>query len=581
MNSNADTDKQFIELPVSTTLDEIDVKNIGVSTKYIIAKQEDTIIKILPVSELFRALIVSKEKPDLALGGLGGELSFICLDDYRSLLDIGDISSDVVLIVSAEGSVESIVEYPDKSKQLEIYKAIVENFEEEIFVTDNKGRVILVNAKGEQIIGVSASELEGRLVENLVEQETISNSGALEVLRQKKKVNIMQQVKKDSRWRLCTAVPVVNRRNDIVLTLCTSKDVTELVNLKKELEIKEDDLDRKNTELNHIQEELFAQVNFISKSREMRHVKEKVKKVAPLNLTVLLEGETGSGKDVVARAIHALSSRRDSPFVKVSCATFPDTLIDSELFGYEKGAFTGADSGGRKGKIELADGGTLFLDEIGEISLGAQVKLLEFLQDKNIFRVGGVKKIKVDTRIIAATNRVLGQEVEEGRFRKDFFYRLNLFPITIPPLRSRREDIPALVTYFLEQNNRKYGKNIAFSDQLLEKFLNYEWPGNVRELEHMVERAVVLYDDDGDICAEDSMWDVLRGYRPGDGGVFCPEIIPYGRAKLELARQLVGRAYDLYGSTYKAAEVLEIDQSTVVRILKRINEDKDSSQVQK
>ncbi len=573
MDTKYKKSKSFLELPATTTLGEIGFKKLSENIKFIIVNRENMIVKVLPVLEIFRSLLFNKGDNDLTIGDINGGINFCCLSEDKSLLDIDCLSSDIVLILSSNGSVVEVVDSACISKQLMVYKAIIESFEEEIFVTDNKGRVLLVNPKGEQIMGMKASEMEGRFVEELVEQQVFSISGALEVLRQKKKIHIMQQVKEGRKWRLCTGVPILNGQGNIVLTLCTSKDMTELVDLKKELENKEDELKRKNIELSNMQEELFTQVNFISTSPEMRHIKDTVQKIAPLNLTVLLQGETGVGKEVVARAIHALSPRRESSFVKINCATLPDKLIESELFGYEGGAFTGADSKGRKGKIELAHEGTLFLDEIGDISHDIQVKLLEFLQDKELFRIGGTKKIKVNTRIIAATNRVLQVEVKEGRFRKDLFYRLNLFPITIPPLRNRREDIPALITYFLELYNRKYNKNISFNEQVIKEFLDYEWPGNVRELEHMVERAVVIYSNDINVCTKDSMWNILKGPRPNEGGVFCTEIIPYKRAKRELECQLIGKAYEVYGSTYKAAEALEIDQSTVARILKRIRED--------
>lgn len=572
METKLGNNSNFMEIAAATILAEVKAEKLPPYLKYLIVKDDHKIIKVLPVSSLYRALLTEKNTQKLTVADLDNSLSFSSLTKGKSLLNIDNFDAQVILVLSPEGSVEDVIDSSGKNKQLLIHKAIIENFEEEIFVTDRKGRILLVNPKGEEIMGMPAAEMEGRLVEELVEKQVFSISGASEVLRQKKKIHVMQQMKKGSRWRLCTGVPVLNRQGDIMLTLCTSKDMTELVELKKQLETKEDELKRKNAELGHMQDELFAQVNFISKSPEMREVKETVQKIAPLNLTVLIQGDTGVGKEVVARAIHALSPRRDAAFVKINCSTLSDTLIESELFGYEGGAFTGADSKGRKGKIELAHGGTLFLDEIGEISPSTQVKLLEFLQDKELFRIGGTKKIKVNTRIIAATNRILHDEVEEGRFRKDLFYRLNLFPIMLPPLRQRREDIPALITYFLEQYNRKYNKNIVFDEQVVKEFLKHEWPGNVRELEHMVERAVVVYNDGMEICINDSVWDMLRGTYPKDEGVFCPEIIPYKQAKRELERQLVRKAYDMYGSTYKAAKVLEVDQSTVARILKRIRE---------
>ncbi|PZR25404.1 MAG: sigma-54-dependent Fis family transcriptional regulator [Citrobacter freundii] len=219
---------------------------------------------------------------------------------------------------------------------------------------------------------------------------------------------------------------------------------------------------------------------------------ENIRMVAPTNTSVLLLGETGTGKESAARAIHQLSGRRNQPMITVNCAAMPLTLLESELFGYEKGAFTGA-SQRRIGKFEQANGGTIFLDEIGEMALDAQVKLLRVLQEKQIERVGGDGLINVDVRIIAATNRNLEKEVAEGRFRLDLYYRLKVFPVELPPLRQRLEDIELLATFFLEKYCQAAGKTInGFSEAVIEQLRSYTWPGNIRELEHLIERTVVL-----------------------------------------------------------------------------------------
>jgi transcriptional regulator with PAS, ATPase and Fis domain len=217
-----------------------------------------------------------------------------------------------------------------------------------------------------------------------------------------------------------------------------------------------------------------------------------IRKVAVTTTTVLITGETGTGKELVAHAIHRNSNRRDNPFIKINCAAISENLLESELFGYEKGAFTGAVST-KPGRFELADRGTLFLDEIGELPLDMQVKLLRVIQDHEFERVGGLKTIKVDVRLLAATNRNLFQEVKNGRFREDLFYRLNVFPLHLTPLRERKEDVPVLVEYFLEKFNRKLEKEIkAIDGPVMDLFIKYEWPGNIRELENIIERLVLI-----------------------------------------------------------------------------------------
>ncbi|AFM42762.1 response regulator with CheY-like receiver, AAA-type ATPase, and DNA-binding domains [Desulfosporosinus acidiphilus SJ4] len=228
----------------------------------------------------------------------------------------------------------------------------------------------------------------------------------------------------------------------------------------------------------------------VGNSVKMQTVKHLVERVAPTPATVLIQGESGTGKELVANAIHTLSPRVGGPFIRVNCAALTETLLESELFGHEKGAFTGANAR-KTGRFELADSGTLFLDEIGELSFNVQAKLLRVLQERTFERVGGEKTIKVDVRIIAATNRDLLKEAQEGRFREDLYYRLNVFPIFVPPLRERREDIPGLSEYFLEKL-RTYGGSKTLTPEVLSQLMTYTWPGNVRELENVVERMVII-----------------------------------------------------------------------------------------
>jgi transcriptional regulator with GAF, ATPase, and Fis domain len=219
-----------------------------------------------------------------------------------------------------------------------------------------------------------------------------------------------------------------------------------------------------------------------------------IQRVASADSTVLLQGESGTGKELFARAIHQLSPRRDRPFVAINCAAIPDTLIENELFGHEKGSFTGA-TGRHLGKFELADNGTIFLDEIGELSPSVQSKVLRVLQEQRFERIGGTATIDVDVRVICATNRNLGDDIKAGRFREDLFFRINVFPVTIPPLRARKEDIDPLIDFFLQRFARELNKpRLAISDAARHKLHEYEWPGNIRELENCIERAAILCD---------------------------------------------------------------------------------------
>ncbi len=285
--------------------------------------------------------------------------------------------------------------------------------------------------------------------------------------------------------------------NDFVrlLTVVCSL-ISKAVKLRQEALREREKLIEENIRLQKELEAKFHPANIIGNSKVMQEVYRLIQQVSKSDTTVLIRGESGTGKELVAHAIHYNSNRANKPFIKVNCAALPETIIESELFGHEKGAFTGAVSA-RKGRFELADGGTLFLDEIGDLTPQTQIKLLRVLQEREFERVGGTKTIKVNVRIIAATNRNLEELIEEGKFRQDLYYRLNVFPIHLPPLRDRKTDILLLADYFVEKYSKMYNKNIKrISTPAIDMMMAYHWPGNVRELENCIERAVLISNDD-------------------------------------------------------------------------------------
>jgi two-component system, NtrC family, response regulator len=298
---------------------------------------------------------------------------------------------------------------------------------------------------------------------------------------------------------------------------------------------------------------LARETGLYGESEAIREVLVKVEQMAPVSSTVLIEGESGTGKELVARAMHRLGPRRGRPFIAVNVGALPETLLESELFGHEKGAFTGA-AERRIGRFELADTGTLFLDEIGDIPPATQVKLLRVLEEREVTRVGGTQPIPVDVRVITATNRPLRQQVEDGTFRPDLYYRLNVLSIYLPPLRERRADIQVLVAHFLARTQRNTGRQHIFTDEAMQLMQEYHWPGNVRELENAIERGVVLCK--GDELTADDLPSTLRGPRPAqrDAGSLIP-----GASLAEIEREAILRTLELLGgSTSRAAEMLGI-----------------------
>jgi Nif-specific regulatory protein len=324
-------------------------------------------------------------------------------------------------------------------------------------------------------------------------------------------------------------------------------------------------LERLQNENKQLKADLNIEHNMIGESSAMRNVFEFIARVASSDSTVLIMGETGTGKELVSRAIHQNSKRHDNPFIAINCATLSETLLESELFGHEKGSFTGAVAQ-KKGKLEIADGGTVFLDEIAEIAPTLQAKLLRVLQERQFERVGGNTPIRVDIRVIAATNKNLKQAVHQGQFRQDLYYRLNVLQLTMPPLRERVEDIPLLATHFAAKYSSKTGKKIVgFSSEARRHLVCYNWPGNVRELENAIERALVL--GTLDVILPEDLPEIIVESQPAN-----VRLTRYQEAVKEAKRQLILRAMEQAGGNYvEAASVLEIHPNNLHRLIRDLD----------
>jgi DNA-binding NtrC family response regulator len=334
--------------------------------------------------------------------------------------------------------------------------------------------------------------------------------------------------------------------------------------IHKELDVR--DLREENRSLREALGRRYAHPNVVSRSAKMQEVLATVERVAPTNSTVLLGGESGVGKDLIARAIHEKSRRASGPFIKINSTAIPENLLESELFGYERGAFTGA-AASKPGKFELADKGTLFLDEIGDVPAATQVKLLRVLQEREFERLGGTRTVKVDVRLIAATNRDLRAALEEGTFREDLYYRLNVVPIDIAPLRQRREDIPDLVNLFISRFAADSGKSVeSISPEAMQILVNYHWPGNVRELQNIVERACALAK--GNVLqAADIHLDVRPAKASNGPGSFLPEGMTLEQWEDEMVQEALRRAN---GNKSQAARLLGLSRNALRYRLSKI-----------
>jgi len=363
---------------------------------------------------------------------------------------------------------------------------ILDNIHDVVLVLDSNTTIVYVNEVYANILGVPVCEVLGRRLDTIE-----PNARAIEVLRTGKPCRETDYLTSVEMEVVGHAFPLT-KDEKVIGCVAIFKNISEQVALNNELQRTKEVADYLREQLDQ-QEGLPASFHeFIGNNIRLQKVLKLAAKVAPTQSTVLIRGASGVGKGVLATAVHNASKRRDKPMIKVNCAAIPETLLESELFGYEEGAFSGAKKGGKMGKFELAHGGTIFLDEIGDMSIAMQAKLLRVLQEKELERVGGNKTIKLDIRVIAATNRDLETMVKEGEFRSDLYYRLNIVPLFLLPLNERKDDIPALVQKFVAQFSDPEGEKISVSPQVMQIFQNYEWPGNIRELQNVIEHAYIV-----------------------------------------------------------------------------------------
>lgn len=443
----------------------------------------------------------------------------------------------------------------------ELGEKILNHSPDSIYVADKNGVTIFVNRAFQELTGICIDDVIGKSVYELESKEYFRPSVLRLVLEEKRPISILQRVL-NGKQIVVSAVPVFDQAGEIDIVLSNAKLVDEMQDILtyfKEKENSSYDVDDEKT--------------VIGNSREILEILHMVEQIKDTNSTILITGETGSGKGVLARHIHITSNRAKRKLIEINCGAIPENLLESELFGYERGAFTGANATGKQGLIEAAQGGTLLLDEISELPFTLQVKLLKVLQDKRFMRIGGRNYIDVDIRFIAASNRNLVTLVKEGKFRADLYYRLSVIPIEIPALRNRKQDISVLARHFLQANINKYHKDVNYTEAFLEAIMVHDWPGNVRELENYIERKVLTTQKN--VLDKEDAYDISRLNEFSSLiETLASTEQPLNDAMETLERKIILTALEKYGSSYGVAEALGISQTKAYRKIMQYAEDK-------
>ena len=472
-------------------------------------------------------------------------------------------------LIGALASLHDISEMEEISSELRSVRILMEELDgiiessfDGIYVTDGEGRTVRCNQGYQRVTGLKPEDVIGYTMQELVDKQVFDQSTTINVLATGEPCTLIQKINNEMTV-MASGIPLFDNNGSIFRVVTTVRDLTELNRLRDELQTVGELKSRYEEELKELRDRLNAQGDVVVSSASMRSVVDLALRLGDVDSTVLIQGESGVGKEVVADLIHRNSSRKESPFIKINCSAIPESLLESELFGYARGAFTGASREGKAGLFEAASGGTLLLDEVGDLPLPLQVKLLRVIQEKRTRRLGENKDRDVDVRLLAATNQDLAVMVQERHFREDLYYRLNVVPIFVPPLRERKEDILFLIQSFLRKFCERHKLKRELHPSLMPVLLEYHWPGNVRELENIVERMVVT--SPGEIIAAESLPTFLRGSEKHDTLLFpveggsLKEILDY------VETQVLQYAFAQHKTTRKVAKALGIDQSSVVR----------------
>jgi PAS domain S-box-containing protein len=520
-----------------------------------------------------------------------GERAMRCMETSQAELgqmesvENGHIIVNITPITARRGrpkgaivNFQPIQQFEESARKLSSFKLITKHLEtifeassDGIWVTDASGRIIALNRASERFNGIKAEEVLGQNVSIMLEKDLVDRNLTPEVIRTKQPLSIMQFIKRTGRYLLLTGTPAFDEDGNLLLVVVNERDLTQLNWLQKKLEEAQTEAEKMKSELAELSLQGLQSQDIVAESEAMRHVYNVAMRLSKAEASnILILGESGTGKGVLSKFIHQNSPRAKRPFVQINCAALPESLLEAELFGYEKGAFTGARQHGKIGLFELADEGTLFLDEIGDMPLAIQAKLLKYLDDYEIMRLGGTKPKKIDCLLVAATNQDLEILVKNKQFRHDLFHRLNTFTIKIPALRERQEDIFELTHNYLASFNRKYKKKNVVGAEGMAALQNYPFPGNVRELVNILREAVVMCDN-----RAIDQFIISKLQKPHaevtDIGESPSKDAPFSLADRlgTLEKQLLMKVAKNCSTTLEVAQAMKISQATAFRKLRK------------
>jgi PAS domain S-box-containing protein len=513
--------------------------------------------------------VLKAQNPLSGIGVQAGEISYLARlapfkfkDAIIGVLCVLDDRTEL------EKTTRKMLSYQELSQELD---AIIASCDDGLWTCDGQGTILRMNAASLRLNMLNGADVIGRNISELIDEGVIDDSVTLKVMKSRQRETILQQTH-TGRKLMVSGNPVFNPAGELIRVVANERDITEIDVLRRELEEQVAIKDQMRHQMLEMQLAELKATRIIARSPSMIKALGQALKLGQVNTTALILGESGTGKGVIADLIHKHSSRADHPMIVINCGAIPETLVETELFGYEKGAFTGADQKGKPGYLELANHGVLFLDEIAELPLPSQVKLLRFLEDGHVSRVGGTRIRQIDARVLCATHRDLPKMVAEGSFRQDLFYRLHVIPIRVPPLRERRECILPLIRHYLEHFTSRLdrSKPPQIGREAMDALMTYPYPGNVRELINLCERMVVMAEEEH-INLEHLPASVITASAEAINGYAC-EFKP-GATLSEMLdaveRRILTEARHRCDNQAQMAELLRVNQSTIARKLKK------------